>query len=162
MSQALPTDGFEWMAEEELTDWKKVCKSEGIGCILEVDLEYPDELHDLHNEYHLAPENIEVNKVHKLLPNLNNKTRYVAHYKNLQQYEQLSLRITKVHRGIIFNESDWLKKYIDLNTELRTKATNEFEKDFFKLMNNSVFGKTMENIRNRVCLLYTSPSPRDS
>ena len=150
MSQALPTDGFEWMSEEELTDWKKVCKYEGIGCILEVDLEYPDELHDLHNEYPLAPENTEVNKVPKLIPNLNNKSKYVIHYKNLQQYEQPGLRITKVHRGIKFNESEWLKKYIDLNTELRTKATNEFEKDFFKLMNNSVFGKTMENIRNRV------------
>ena len=107
-------------------------------------MEYPDELHDFHNDY--LPENIKVNKVYKLIPNLNNKKKYVVHYKNLQLYE----RLTKYHRGIKFKESRWLKKYIDKNTELRTKAFNEFEKDFFKLMNNSVFGKTMENIRNRV------------
>ena len=122
----------------------------GIGCILEADLEYPDELHDVHNDYPLAPESVEVNKVHKLIPNLNNKTKYIIHYKNLQLYENLGLKITSVHRGIKFNESSWLGNYIDKNTQLRTKTTNEFEKDFFKLMNNSIFGKTMENIRNRV------------
>ncbi len=119
-------------------------------CILEVGLDYPHHLHDLHNDYPLAPESITVNKVEKLIPNLNNKTNYVVHNENLKLYESLGLKINKIHRGLKFEESTWLKQYIDLNTNLRAKANSEFEKDFFKLMNNSVFGKTMENIRSRV------------
>ena len=144
MCKPLPTDGFRWMNEEEMKDWKNK------PCILEVDLEYPEKLHDLHNDYPLAPERITVNKVEKLIPNLNDKTKYVIHHETLKLYLSLGLKLTKIHRGITFEESAWLKPYIDLNTDLRAKATNDFEKDFFKLMNNSVFGKTMENIRNRV------------
>ena len=144
MCKPLPTRDFEWMEDDELMNWKKH------ACILEVDLEYPKELHDLHNDYPLAPERLVLGKVEKLVPNLNDKIKYVIHYENLKLYESLGLKITKIHRGIKFEESTWLKKYIDLNTDLRSKANNEFEKDFFKLMNNSVFGKTMENIRNRV------------
>ena len=145
MSKPLPTHGFKWMDDDdELTSWKKH------ACILEVDLEYPKHLHDRHNDYPLAPERLVLGKVEKLVPNLNDKIKYVIHYENLKLYESLGLKITNIHRGIKFEESPWLKKYIDLNTNLRSKANNESEKDFFKLMNNSVFGKTMENIRNRV------------
>ena len=86
----------------------------------------------------------------KLVPNLNDKIKYVVHHENLKQYLELGLRLTKIHRGITFEEKDFMKPYIDLNTMLRTKGTTDFKKDFYKLMNNSVFGKTMENVRNRV------------
>ena len=148
MCKPLATHGFKWMDDDELTSWKNYGSSN--ACILEVDLEYSKHLHDLHNDYPLAPERLVLGKVEKLVPNLNDKIKYVIHYENLKLYESLGLKITKIHRGIKFEESPWLKKYIDLNTDLRSKANNEFEKDFFKLMNNSVFGKTMENIRNRV------------
>jgi len=144
MQQKLPTHGFEWMKKDELNNWRN------ISCILEVDLEYPQELHDLHNDYPLAPESVKLGKVEKLVPNLYDKEKYVVHYENLKFYESLGLKITNIHRGIKFEDSDWLKPYIDLNTDLRTKAKNNFEKDFYKLMNNSVFGKTMENIENRI------------
>ena len=132
------------MMEAELDNWKN------FSCILEVDLEYPTGLHDLNNDYPQAPESLKVNRVDKLIPNLYNKTKYVIHCENLKLYESLGLKTIRVHRGIKFEESPWLKKYIDLNTSLRAKAVNDFEKDFFKLMNNSVFGKTIENIRKRV------------
>ena len=144
MSKPLPTHGFEWMKVDELETW------ELHSCILVVDLEYPKSLHDLHNDYPLAPEQIMVNKTSKLIPNLGDKKKYALHYEALKQYLRLGLKLTHIHRGIKFKESPWLEKYISLNTKLRTEAKNEFEKDFFKLMNNAVFGKTMENIRNRV------------
>ena len=144
MSKPLPTHGFEWMKVDELETW------ELHSCILEVDLEYPKSLHDLHNDHPLAPEQIMVNKTSKLIPNLGDKKKYILHYENLKQYLKSGLKLTHIHKGIKFKESPWLEKYISLNTKLRTEAKNEFEKDFFKLMNNAVFGKTIENIRNRV------------
>ena len=154
MSQKLPSHSFKWMSNKEIENlfnnqivqvWEKT------PCILEVDLEYPEELHDLHNDYPLCPERVECDHgVKKLIPNLRDKNNYVIHYKNLMQCLSLGMKLKKIHRGIKFIESAWLKPYIDKNTNLRTQAKNNFEKDFFKLMNNAVFGKTMENIRNRV------------
>ena len=172
MSQYLPTGGFNWLNEEELNniDLGKYEEKSNEGLILEVDLEYPKELHDLHNDYPVAPERITVNEemlskyckeiankykinvglVNKLIPTLRNKVEYVLHYRNLQLYMDLGLKVTKVHRALRFNQSPWLKQYIDFNTEKRKNANTSFEKDFFKLMNNSVFGKTMEDLRKRV------------
>ncbi len=144
MSKPQPHKNFKWMKEEELKNW------ESKPCILEVDLKYPKELHDLHNEYPLAPERLLIDKVEKLVPKLNDKTKYVLHHEDLKMYLKMGLKLTKIHRGITFEESCFMKSYIDLNTDMRTKGTTDFEKDFYKLMNNSVFGKTMENVRNRV------------
>ena len=143
MSEKLPTDGFKWMTPTQLANWRYH------SCIIVVDLEYPHDLHDLHNDYPLAPEHLKMDGVEKLIPNLNNKEKYVVHHETLRLYEKLGLVITKVHRGIVFHEYRWMKSYIDKNTKLRMQSKNNFEKDFFKLMNNSVFGKTIENIRKR-------------
>jgi len=150
MSQPLPLNNFKWMTENDQSNCLQISDQVGKGCILEVDLEYPKELHNLHNDLPLAPERVVVNKVEKLIPTLSDKKNYVLHESNLKQYLEMGLKLSKIHRGISFNEEAWLKPYIALNTQLRTKATNDFEKDFFEMMNNSVFGKTMENIRNRV------------
>ena len=153
MSEKLPTHGFKWLTSGEMENlfnnqiaqvWEK------IPCILEVDLTYPKDLHDPHNDYPLCPERVECDKVEKLIPNLRDKKNYVIHYKNLMQCLSMGMKLTKIHRGIRFVESEWMRLYIKTNTNLRTQAKNNFEKDFFKLMNNSVFGKTIENIRNRV------------
>ena len=160
MSQKLPIHSFEWMTDKEIKNLFKVQVVqfwERTPCILEVDLTYPEELHDLHNDYPLCPERVECDKgVKKLIPNLRDKNNYVVHYKTLMQYLNLGMELKKIHRGIKFVECDFLKPYIDMNTNLRTQAKNNFEKDFFKLMNNSVFGKTMENIRNRVNIKLTT------
>ena len=132
-----------------------------IGYILEVDLEYPDELYVLHNDYPVAPEKlaipydmlsdyckqiadeygIKVGDVMKLIPNLG-----VHHYRNLQFYLFLGMQLTKIRKVLQFKQSDWMKKDINFNKEKRTNAANSFEKDFFKSMINSVYGKaTMLN-----------------
>ena len=172
MSQHLPVGNFRWMTEKQISKLNVARYNENSekGLILEVDLEYPKELHNLHNDYPLAAERVCVKKnmlsdyckkiatkynistglVHKLIPTLSNKEKYVLHYRNLQMYIDLGLKLKKIHRVLEFDQSPWLKQYIDFNTQKRSQAKNAFEKDFFKLMNNSVFGKTMENIRKRV------------
>ena len=135
MSQYLPYSRFKWLNQKEISDFCLNSGSENssIGYILEVDLEYPSELHDLHNDYPLAPEKLEINQnmlskyffniankygikiggVNKLVPDLGNKSKYVVHYRNLQLYLSLGMKLTKVHRILKFEQSDWLKKYID-------------------------------------------------
>ena len=157
MTQNLPTHGFKWMKNitvekvDEILDKANHSMSNlgRKGYIFEVDLVYPEHLWDKHNDYPLAPEKIKVNGVEKLICRFKPRTHYVVHYRNLRQYLELGMRITKVHRGITFYQSPWMGPYIKKNTELRKCAANNFEKDFFKLMNNSVFGKTIENIRKR-------------
>ena len=169
MSQPLPTGGFRWVEDcDGLAGTIKDQPADGPeGFILEVDLEYPRELHDEHNAYPLAPERIVVQKdwmseyqhgllgvasaeVEKLVPNLRDKNHYVLHYRNLQLYLELGMKLKKIHRALCFEQSPWMEPYIRMNTELRKQATSAFEKDLYKLMNDSVFGKTMENMRKRV------------
>ena len=119
----------------------------GVGYVLEVDVKYPRELHDYHNNLPIMCEKIRVNGVEKLVPNLHDKKKYVIHVKALKQALDHGLVLEKIHRVIQFKQSAWMKEYIDFNTRFRTVAKNDFGKDFCKLMNNSGFGKTMENIR---------------
>ena len=158
MSQSPSTQGFKWMknlTKESLMDILEKANSsmlnprKGKGYIFEVDLEYPRKLWKSHNNYPLAPEKMIVNGVEKLICHFKSRKNYVVHYRNLRQYLEMRMKITAVHRGISFYQSSWMEPYIRKNTELRKTAANSFEKDFFKLMNNSVFGKTIENIRKR-------------
>ena len=171
MSLPLLKSGFHWKrvmpTKEEImkkgADMKK-------GWILEVDLEYPEELHEAPNDYPLAPEKrvtepwkmseyqrrlmedlgLEPPNTEKLLLTLEDKEKYVVHYKNLQFYISQGMKLKKVHRVLEFDQEPWMKPYIKMNTDFCKQAKSEFETDFYKLMNNSVFGKTMENLRNRV------------
>ena len=153
MSQPLPTGEFKWVEIRQDIEPKSavdmlVRNSDwGYGYLLEVDVQYPKELHDHHNDLPFMCEKIKVNGVEKLVPNLYDKDKYVIHVKALKQALDHGLVLEKIYRVIQFKQSAWMKEYIDFNTRLRTAAKNDFEKDFYKLMNNSVFGKTMENIR---------------
>ena len=176
MSQSLPTHGFEWMKEDEIKecfgsfqDILNLPDDADDGYIFEVDLKYSKELHEAHNDYPMAVERLTIDQSmlspfqksrfppslikdgqSKLTPNLRDKERYVVHYRNLKFYIQHGLIVTKIHRILCFKQSPWLKKYIDYNTRCRTNGKSSFEKDFYKLMNNAVYGKTNENLRNRV------------
>ena len=150
MSQKLPTHGFKWIDVDKSKVLKLLEKKDtNQGFIFEVDLDYPKSLWDSHNEYPLAPEKIKVDKIDKLICSFLPKKHYVLHYKNLEQYLKEGMIRKKVYRGIQFYQKPWMEPYIRKNTDLRKATKNDFEKDFFKLMNNSVFGKTIENIRKR-------------
>ena len=146
MSQPLPTGGFKWV-DVNPNEISELATRTDKGYLLEVDVSYPKELHNPHNDLPFMCERMEINGVEKLVPNFRDKKNYVIHIQALNQALQHGLRIDRIHRAIEFDQSSWLKTYIEFNTQLITATTNDFEKDFFKLMNNSVFGKTMENIR---------------
>ena len=144
MSKYLLYEKFEWVKNVDELDVMSVNKKSDVGYFLEVDLEYPNELHELHNDYPLAPEKlavsnnmlsiadeygIKVGNVKKLIPNLNNKTKYVLYYRNLHLYLSLGMKLTKIHRALQFKQSDWIKTYIDFNTQKRKNAANDFDKD---------------------------------
>jgi len=152
MSDLLPFRGFKWVDGSEITvDMiKNYDEKSKNGMVLEVDLEYPSELHDKHNDYPLAPVRMKLGNCEKLCGTLEDKKDYIVHIKNLKFYLEQGMKITKIHRAISFEQSDWLKEWIDFNTDKRKVAKNDFEKDYFKLMNNAVFGKTMENVRDRI------------
>ena len=149
LSEKLPIKGFKWMVDISGIDEnfvKSYNENSGKGCVLKVDVDYPCELQNLHCDLPFLPERMVVNNTKKLICNLQDKKDYVVHINVLKQALDHGLKL-KVHQVIEFDQEAWLKEYINFNTELRKKATNDFEKDFFKLMNNAVFGKTMENVR---------------
>ena len=126
MSQPLPIKDFKWMNDNELEKWTEH------SCILEVNLEYPDELHDLHSEYPLAPERIMVNNTKKLIPNLNNREKYVLHHTSLKQYLNLGLKLTKIYRGVKFLEGDWMKKIHPSQHRPSYQRNNRLRKGFLQ------------------------------
>ena len=151
MSEYLPYGEFEWLKNVDELDIMSIDKKSDVGHILEVDLKYSNELHELDNYYPLAPEKltvtndtlsnycksiadkyeIKVGDLKKLIPNLSNKYKYVLHYRNLQLYLSLEMKLTKIHRVLHFKQSNWMKKYIDFNTKKRMSATNGFKKRLF-------------------------------
>ena len=140
---------LQYLGVNNLFGWAdEIAERSDKGYLLEVDVKYPKELHNLHNDLLFMCEKMENNKVEKLVPNLYDKKNYVIHVRVLNQALKHGLILKRVHRVIEFDQSAWLKPYIDFNTQLRIQAKNDFKNDFFKLMNNSVFSKTMENIRS--------------
>ena len=166
MSQKLPINGFKWVKQKYSSKFnedfiKKCDENSNTGYFLEVDVEYPKELLSFHKDLPFISKRKKVEQVEKLICSIEDKGKYVIHIRALKQALNHGLKLKKVHRVIQFIQKEWLKPYIDMNTKLRKEAKNDFEKDFFKLMNNSVFGKTMENVRNhRDIKLVTSDKRR--
>ena len=172
MNQPLQCGEFKFLTKREINEFclDSISENSSKGYILEVGLEYPDKLHNLHSDYPLAPEKIEIstdmlskycsdiaNKygikvggVKKLVPNLRDKEKYIVHYKNLQLYLSLGMKMIKIPRVLKFKQSKWLEEYIRFNTEKRKEITDKFNQIFLKLLTNSVYGKCMENIRKRI------------
>ncbi|RLU16498.1 hypothetical protein DMN91_010566 [Ooceraea biroi] len=152
MCHPLPYAEFRWVNDISNFDVNAIAPDSSKEYVLEVDLEYPQHLHDAHADLPFCParDKLPGKRQDKLLATLYDKKRYVIHYRNLQQCTRHGLRIIKVHRVLEFVQSPWLRDYIELNTRFRAAAKNDFEKNLYKLMNNAVFGKTMKNVRNHV------------
>ena len=125
----------------------KLSKEVGKGYLLEVEISYLHDLHDLCHDLPFMCERKKISRVQKLVPNLYDKKKYVIHIAAFDQALKHGLVLLRIHPTIEFNQSAWLAPYTEFNIQLRTKAKNDFQKDFFKLINNSVFGKMIENIR---------------
>lgn len=165
MSQRLPIGNYQWLTERKIErkfntlDYGRNVRKildlkddSDIGYIFEVDLHYPAELHKNHNDYPFCPEKRGIPRIttaDKLLLTFFDKKNYIVHYTMLKLALKHGLKLQKVHRVLRFRQAAWLKPYIELNTRLRMQASNEFEKDFYKLLNNAIYGKTMENLRLR-------------
>jgi hypothetical protein len=172
MSEPLPCGEFVWMTPEECeeVDWRTLDDGDSdYGYFVECDFHYPDSLHDEHNDYPFAPERLVVeerllseqqlgireqytishNSYAKLIPNFFDKTKQLVHYRNLRFYLENGLQLTKVHRAIRFKQSRWLQPYVQTNTELRAKSKDPVETRLRKDMNNSIYGKTCENLTKR-------------
>ena len=156
----LAAHGFKWKNGEDFTPEKidELVKKDKRGYLLEVDVKYPKELHENHNELPFLTERMKIGRVEKLVPNLKDKKGYVVHIKALDQALKHGLKLKKVHRVIEFQQSKWMKAYIMLKTRLRKDANNEFEKDFFKLMNNSVLlmNNSVNNNNHKYMKLVTN------
>ena len=172
MIQDLLHKDFKVLSEEEIKrfDLGSISENSKIGYILEVDLEYPQELHDLHDDYPLCPEkievkyemlskyckdivdsyNIKVGGVRKLISNLCDKVKYVVHYKNLKYYLSLSMKLKKIHRILKFKQKKCLKVFTDFNTKKRQESNDEFNKNLYKPLNNCIYGKSIENSRKEI------------
>ena len=152
MTQYLPEGGFRWLKYFDEPGFFDIPDNSSIGYILEVDLEYPTNIHDDDKDLPLCPEHMAPpgSRQKKLLTTLFNRSKYIIHYRALKQSLQHGLVLKKIHRVLQFKQSAWLKPYVDLNTEKRKQAKNEFGKLFFKLLINAVYGKTMENERKLV------------
>jgi hypothetical protein len=168
MNQYMPYGEFQWIDPDNFK-LENIKENSDKGHILEVDIEYPKALHQLHNDYPFCPEqllvqdemlseystdvagkhNLKNGRHTKLISSLLNKEKYIIHERNLKQAIDAGLVLKKIHRVLQFSQRPWLREYIMFNTDKRALATNDFEKNFFKLMNNSVFGKTLENVRQR-------------
>ena len=163
MSQKLRVGDFKWVENEDLL---KLVKDYDVNSdkdyIFEVDVKYPKNLYKLHSDLPFLPERMKINNSKKLVCSICDKKNYILHISALKQALDHGLELTKVHRAIEFKQEAWLKQYIDMNTELRKNAKNESEKEFFKLMNNSAYGKTMENVRNHKDIRVVTTDERRS
>ena len=165
MCKKLPIDNFRWTEDLDMYTEnfiKNYDENSNYGCVLEVDTEYPKTIWGLHKDLPFLAERRKVGNVEKFIKSLDDKENYVVHISALKQALNHGLILKKVHRVIEYRQESCFKPYIDVNTRLRTDAKNNFEKDFFKLMNNSLFGKTMENVRNhRYIKLVTNNERRN-